>query len=95
MTPAIGENGQMEIRKPRKTFVGIVESNKMDKTIVVRIERLVKHQVYKKYIKRSTKLNAHDPDNTCNIGDKVSVTATRPLSKSKRWRLVDVLQRAK
>ena len=82
-------------RNTRKTFTGLVESNKMDKTIVVRVDRLVKHRTYGKYIKRSTKLTAHDPENTCNIGDKVAVTATRPLSKSKRWRLVEVLERAK
>ena len=82
-------------RNRRKTFIGMVESNKMDKTIVVRVERLVKHKTYGKYIKRSTKLTAHDPENTCNIGDKVSVTATRPLSKMKRWRLVEVMERAK
>jgi small subunit ribosomal protein S17 len=85
----------MENRKPRKTFIGIVESNKMEKTIVVRVERLVKHKTYGKYIKRSTKLTADDPENTCNIGDKVSVVATRPLSKTKRWRLGEVLERAK
>lgn len=85
----------METRNTRKTFTGVVESNGMDKTIVVRIERLVKHKTYKKYIKRSTKLTAHDPENTCNVGDKVSVTATRPLSKRKRWRLVEVVERAK
>ena len=67
----------------------------MDKTIVVKVERLVKHKTYGKYIKRSSKLTAHDPENTCNIGDKVSVTATRPLSKMKRWRLVEILERAK
>ncbi len=82
-------------RKPRKTFVGIVESNRMDKTIVVRVERLVKHPIYKKYIKRSTKLMAHDPENTCNIGDRVQIMATRPMSKRKRWRLVEVVERAK
>jgi small subunit ribosomal protein S17 len=82
-------------RNRRKTFIGLVESNKMDKTIVVKIERLVKHKTYGKYVKRSSKLTAHDPDNTCNIGDKVSVIATRPLSKMKRWRLVEVLERAK
>ena len=82
-------------RNNRKTFVGIVESNKMEKTIVVKVERLVKHKTYGKYIKRTTKLRAHDPENTCNIGDKVSVTATRPLSKLKRWRLVEVVERAK
>ena len=73
----------------------MVESNKMDKTIVVKVERLVKHKTYGKYIKRTSKLTAHDPENTCNIGDKVSVIATRPLSKSKRWRLIEVLERAK
>jgi len=82
-------------RNARKTFVGMVESNKMDKTIVVAVERLVKHRAYGKYIKRTTILKAHDPENTCNIGDKVSITATRPLSKTKRWRLVEVLARAK
>lgn len=79
----------------RKTFVGLVQSNKMDKTIVVSVERLVKHQVYGKYIKRTTKLYAHDPENTCNIGDKVLVMSTRPLSKTKRWRLIEVIERAK
>ena len=82
-------------RSNRKTFVGMVESNKMDKTIVVKVERLVKHKTYGKYIKRTSKLTAHDPENTCNIGDKVSITATRPLSKMKRWRLLEVLERAK
>lgn len=82
-------------RSQRKTYVGMVESNKMDKTIVVRVERLVKHKTYGKYIKRTSKLTAHDPENSCNIGDKVSVAATRPLSKTKRWRLIEVLERAK
>lgn len=82
-------------RNRRKTRVGIVESNKMDKTIVVKVERLVKHGTYGKYIKRSTKLTAHDPENTCNVGDKVSVMGTRPQSKTKRWRLLEVLERAK
>ncbi|MCK4775994.1 MAG: 30S ribosomal protein S17 [Candidatus Krumholzibacteria bacterium] len=82
-------------RNARKTFVGMVESNKMDKTIVVAVERLVKHKAYGKYIKRTTILKAHDPENTCNVGDKVSITATRPLSKTKRWRLIEVLERAK
>ena len=82
-------------RNRRKSFVGLVESNKMDKTIVVKVERLVKHEKYGKFIKRTTKLTAHDPENTCNIGDKVSVVSTRPLSKSKRWRLLEVLERAK
>jgi small subunit ribosomal protein S17 len=85
----------MTERKTRKAFVGIVQSNKMDKTIVVKIERLVKHTIYGKYIKRATKLTAHDPENVCNIGDKVKIMASRPLSKSKRWRLIEVVQKAK
>ena len=83
------------LRSRRKTFVGLVESNKMDKTIVVKVERVVKHKIYGKFIKRTSTLTAHDPDNTCNIGDRVSVAATRPLSKTKRWRLIEVLERAK
>ena len=82
-------------RTQRKTFVGVVESNKMDKTITVRVDRLVKHKVYSKYIKRTTKLHAHDPENVCGIGDKVRIAATRPLSKMKRWRLVEVVAKAK
>lgn len=80
---------------PRKTFVGLVQSNKMNQTIVVTVERMVKHPQYGKYIKQTTKLYAHDPENTCNIGDKVMVMSTRPLSKLKRWRLVEVVERAK
>jgi small subunit ribosomal protein S17 len=79
----------------RKTFVGIVRSNKMNQTIVVTVERMVKHRQYGKYIKRTTKLYAHDAENTCNIGDKVLVMSTRPLSKLKRWRLIEVIERAK
>jgi small subunit ribosomal protein S17 len=82
-------------RKQRKMFVGVVESDKMDKTIVVKVQRLVKHPVYGKYVKQSTKLTAHDPENACGIGDKVKVMSTRPLSKSKRWRLVEVLEKAR
>jgi len=79
----------------RKTFVGVVQSNKMNQTIVVTVERMVKHPQYGKYIKRTTKLYAHDAENTCKIGDKVLVMSTRPLSKLKRWRLVEVIERAK
>jgi small subunit ribosomal protein S17 len=82
-------------RNRRKSFVGIVESNKMEKTIVVQVSRLVKHKVYGKYIKKTTKFVAHDPENACNIGDKVRITATRPLSKTKRWRLVKVVEKAR
>jgi small subunit ribosomal protein S17 len=79
----------------RKTFTGVVHSNKMNKTIVVTVERLVKHAQYGKYIKRTTKLYAHDEENKAGIGDKVLVMSTRPMSKTKRWRLIEVLERAK
>ena len=82
-------------RKLRKTRVGKVVSNKMDKTIVVAIEDHVKHPLYKKIVKRTYKLKAHDEENTCNIGDTVKVMETRPLSKDKRWRLVEVVERVK
>lgn len=82
-------------RNLRKTRVGKVTSNKMDKTIVVAIEDHVKHPLYKKIVKRTYKLKAHDEQNTCNIGDTVKVMETRPLSKDKRWRLVEVVERAK
>ena len=79
----------------RKTAVGRVVSNKMDKTIVVAIEDSVKHPLYKKIIKRTVKLKAHDENNECSIGDRVRVMETRPLSKEKRWRLVEVIEKAK
>ena len=82
-------------RNLRKTRVGKVVSNKMDKTIVVAIEDHVKHPLYKKIVKRTYKLKAHDEQNTCNIGDTVKVMETRPLSKDKRWRLVEVVERVK
>lgn len=82
-------------RSKRKSFVGVVVSNQMDKSITVNVPRLVKHKVYKKYVKRTTKLKAHDPENACNIGDKVKITATRPLSKTKRWRLVEIIEKAR
>ncbi len=85
----------MEERNLRKTRVGKVVSNKMDKTIVVAIEDHVKHPLYKKIIKKTYKLKAHDAENTCRIGDTVKVMETRPLSKDKRWRLVEVIERAK
>ena len=85
----------MEERNLRKTRTGKVVSNKMDKTIVVAVENNVKHPLYKKIVKRTVKLKAHDENNTCNIGDTVKVMETRPLSKDKRWRLVEVIERAK
>ena len=82
-------------RNLRKTRVGKVISNKMDKTIVVAVENHVKHPLYNKIVKRTYKLKAHDENNECNIGDKVKVMETRPLSKDKRWRLVEIIERAK
>ena len=85
----------MSDRNLRKTEVGRVVSNKMDKTIVVAIEDSVKHPLYKKVIKRTVKLKAHDENNECSIGDRVRVMETRPLSKEKRWRLVEIIEKAK
>lgn len=85
----------MSERNMRKTNVGRVVSNKMDKTIVVAIEDSVKHPLYKKIIKRTVKLKAHDENNECSIGDRVRVMETRPLSKEKRWRLVEIIEKAK
>ena len=84
-----------EERSLRKTRVGKVVSNKMDRTIVVAIEDNVKHPTYGKIVKRTTKIHAHDENNECNVGDKVSVMETRPLSKTKRWRLVSIIEKAK
>ncbi|MGB7604890.1 MAG: 30S ribosomal protein S17 [Lutisporaceae bacterium] len=82
-------------RNDRKTRIGKVVSNKMDKTIVVTIETLVRHPLYKKSVKRTTKFKAHDENNECNIGDTVKIMETRPLSKEKRWRLVEIMEKAK
>ena len=84
----------MEERNLRKVMVGTVVSNKMDKTVVVAVETSVSHKVYKKTIKRTYKLKAHDEENICQEGDKVKVMETRPLSKDKRWRVVEVLEKA-
>ena len=85
----------MAERNLRKTRVGKVVSNKMDKTIVVAIVDSVQHPIYKKIIKRTIKLKAHDENNVCNIGDRVEIMETRPISKDKRWRLVKVIEQAK
>lgn len=85
----------MEERNMRKTRTGKVVSNKMDKTIVVAVLNSIKHPLYNKVIKRTYKLKAHDENNECQIGDKVKVMETRPLSKDKRWRLVQVIEKAK
>jgi small subunit ribosomal protein S17 len=83
----------LEDRALRKTKIGKVVSDKMDKTIVVAIETSVKHPLYKKIIKRTYKLKAHDENNECTIGDKVKVMETRPISKDKRWRLVEIVEK--
>ena len=82
-------------RNLRKTRVGKVVSDKMDKTIVVAVQDHVKHPLYNKIVKRTYKLKAHDENNECNIGDTVKVMETRPLSKDKRWRLVEIMEKAK
>ena len=82
-------------RNLRKTMIGTVVSNKMDKTVVVAVETSVKDKVYKKIVKRTYKLKAHDENNECNIGDTVRVMETRPLSKDKRWRLVEIIEKAR
>ena len=81
-------------RNLRKTLVGTVVSDKMDKTIVVAVETNVRHPIYKKTVKRTYKLKAHDEENNCKVGDKVKVMETKPLSKDKRWRVVEVVEKA-
>ena len=83
-----------EQKKAARSISGVVISNKMDKTVTVLVERLEKHALYKKYIRKSTKLHAHDELNECNEGDKVQIEECRPLSKSKSWRVIDVVSRA-
>tara|TARA_B110000438_G_C15282111_1_gene423126 strand:- start:23 stop:277 length:255 start_codon:yes stop_codon:yes gene_type:complete len=82
-------------RNLRKERIGVVASNKMDKSIVVTIERKVKHALYGKFVKKTSRFVAHDEGNTCNEGDMVKIMETRPLSKSKNWRLVEIIERAK
>ena len=84
----------MEERNLRKVMIGTVKSNKMDKTIVVAVETSVKHPLYGKVVKRTYTLKAHDENNECQVGDKVKVMETRPLSKDKRWRLVEIVEKA-
>ena len=85
----------METRNLRKTRIGQVVSNKMEKSVTVAIERKVKHPIYGKFVKTTTKFMAHDEKNECNIGDTVSIAEIRTLSKNKRWRVVEILERAK
>ena len=84
----------MEERNLRKVLIGTVKSNKMDKTVVVAVETSVRHKIYGKTVRTTYKLKAHDEENVCQIGDKVKVMETRPLSKDKRWRVVEVLEKA-
>ncbi|MBT8357699.1 MAG: 30S ribosomal protein S17 [Desulfobacterales bacterium] len=84
----------MKKQGKKRQMVGTVVTDKMDKTIVVLVETLVKHRLYQKYIKRHTKFKAHDKDNTCRVGDKVLITESRPLSKTKKWRVSKIVQKA-
>jgi len=85
----------MAERNLRKTRIGVVSGNKMDKTITVNVERKVKHPIYGKFVKKTTKFHAHDEKNECTVGDVVRIMETRPLSKTKRWRLLEVVEKAK
>ena len=82
-------------RNLRKIRTGVVSSNKMDKTVTVAVERKVKHPIYGKFVKKTTKFHAHDEKNECSIGDVVKIMETRPLSKTKRWRMVEIVEKAK
>ena len=84
-----------EERNLRKTRIGVVSSSSMDKSITITVERKLRHPIYGKFVKKSNKLMAHDEKNECNVGDTVRIMETRPLSKRKRWRLVEILERAK
>ena len=86
---------EKKVRNLRKERIGVVVSNKMDKSIVVAVKRKVKHPIYGKFVNKTTKFHAHDEDNTCNSGDTVKIMETRPLSKTKCWRLVEIMERAK
>ena len=83
------------VRNLRKTRIGIVSSNKMDKTITVKVERKIKHPLYGKFLKKTTSFHAHDEKNECSIGDTVKIMESRPMSKTKRWRLVEVVEKVK
>ncbi len=97
ITTAEGSDAEKQAQAPTttRTLVGQVVSDKMDKTMTVLVERRVKHPLYKKYIRRSTKFHAHDEENTCRVGDLVSIEPCRPVSKSKSWRLHEILERAR
>jgi len=82
-------------RKLRRERVGVVTSNSMDKSMVIVVKQKIKHPIYGKFVNKSSKFMAHDEENTCNVGDTVRISETRPLSKNKRWRLVEIIERAK
>ncbi len=84
----------MKERGKKRQLTGMVVSDKMDKTVVVMVERLVKHKLYKKYVRRQTRFSAHDEKNACQIGDRVLITESKPLSKMKRWRVSDIVEKA-
>lgn len=86
---------EKKVRNLRKERIGVVVSSKMDKSVVVAVKRKVKHPIYGKFVNKTTKFHAHDEDNTCNAGDTVKIMETRPLSKTKCWRLVEIMERAK
>lgn len=88
-------SNKMEKRKVRRERIGIVVSNKMEKSIIVAVRRKVKHPIYGKFVNKTTRFVAHDPENTCNVGDTVKISETRPLSKTKNWRLIEIIERAK
>jgi len=88
-------NAEQKAKSRKKEFIGMVKSNKMEKTIVVSIETLALHPLYKKYVKRSKKVKAHDENNEAKIGDRVRVIECRPISKEKCWKLVEIIERAK
>lgn len=87
--------GTTTLRNLRKTRIGVVSSNKMDKTITVAVERRIKHPIYGKFLKKTTRFHAHDEKNECSIGDTVKIMETRPMSKTKRWRLVEIVEKVK
>lgn len=91
----IFKSEKMSERNLRKTRIGVVRGSKMDKTITVAVERRVKHPIYGKFVKKTTKFHAHDEKNECTVGDVVRIMETRPMSKTKRWRLVEVVEKAK
>jgi small subunit ribosomal protein S17 len=84
----------MSERGSRKTQTGVVVSDKMDKTVVVKVDRLIKHSVYNKYVKRSVKYKAHDEENSCKLGDRVIIVESRPLSKDKRWKVRQIIEKS-